>query len=108
VRVSLLPTVMLAISYSVLVVFTFNILLLEFGAADFSGTTAAFATVTQIGPIVRVLVVAGGSLASPIGTRCGPNRLPTSWPRCPRHWNPGSDWKPRMTFVPHARFGRRI
>ena len=58
-RVSLVPTVMLAVPYSVLVVFTFNILLLEFGAADFSGTTAAFATVTQIGPIVTVLVVPG-------------------------------------------------
>src|ERR1700735_584480 len=40
-RVSLMPTVMLAVPYSVLVVFTFNILLLEFGAADFSGTAAA-------------------------------------------------------------------
>src|SRR5205823_9535434 len=55
----LLPTLMLAIPYTVLVVFTFNILLLEFGAADFCGTTAAFATVTQVGPIVTVLVVAG-------------------------------------------------
>jgi ABC-type transporter Mla maintaining outer membrane lipid asymmetry permease subunit MlaE len=44
-RVSLVPTVMLAVPYSVLVVFTFNILLLEFGAADFSGTAAAFAGV---------------------------------------------------------------
>src|ERR1044071_8379812 len=58
-RVSLLPTLMLAMPYTVLVVFTFNILLLEFGAADFCGTTAAFATVTQVGPIVTVLVVAG-------------------------------------------------
>ena len=58
-RVSLLPTLMLAMPYTVLVVFTFNILLLEFGAADFSGTAAAFATVTQVGPMVTVLVVAG-------------------------------------------------
>ncbi len=36
-RVSLLPTLMLAMPYTVLVVFTFNILLLEFGAADFCG-----------------------------------------------------------------------
>jgi phospholipid/cholesterol/gamma-HCH transport system permease protein len=71
-RVSLLPTVMLAIPYSVLVVFTFNILLLEFGAADFSGTTAAFATVTQIGPIVTVLVVAGAgatAMCADLGAR---------------------------------------
>src|SRR5215208_7180817 len=63
-RVSLLPTVMLAIPFTVLNVFTLNLLLLEFGAADFSGTTAALAAVTQIGPLVTVLVVAGaGSTA---------------------------------------------
>ena len=66
-RVSLLPTLMLAIPFTVLAVFTFNILLIEFGAADFSGTGAAFGTVTQIGPIVTVLVVAG---AGP--PRCAP------------------------------------
>ena len=67
-----MPTVMLAVPYSVLVVFTFNILLLEFGAADFSGTTAAFATVTQIGPIVTVLVVAGAgatAMCADLGAR---------------------------------------
>jgi phospholipid/cholesterol/gamma-HCH transport system permease protein len=58
-RVSILPTLMLSIPFTVLLVFTFNILLTEFGAADFSGTGAAFGTVTQIGPIVTVLVVAG-------------------------------------------------
>ncbi|MFZ0229534.1 MAG: ABC transporter permease [Mycobacterium sp.] len=71
-RVSLMQTVMLAVPYSVLVVFTFNILLLEFGAADFSGTTAAFATVTQIGPIVTVLVVAGAgatAMCADLGAR---------------------------------------
>ena len=36
-RVSMLPTVMLAIPFTVLLVFTFNILLVEFGAADYSG-----------------------------------------------------------------------
>jgi phospholipid/cholesterol/gamma-HCH transport system permease protein len=71
-RVSLLPTLMLAIPYTVLVVFTFNILLLEFGAADFCGTTAAFATVTQVGPIVTVLVVAGAgatAMCADLGAR---------------------------------------
>ena len=33
----MLPTVMLAIAFTVLLVFTFNIMLLEFGAADYSG-----------------------------------------------------------------------
>lgn len=71
-RVSLVPTVMLAVPYTVLIVFTFNILLLEFGAADISGTTAAFATVTQIGPIVTVLVVAGAgatAMCADLGAR---------------------------------------
>src|SRR5689334_15760424 len=39
-RVSIVPTLMLTIPYTVLLTFTFNILLTEFGAADFSGTGA--------------------------------------------------------------------
>ena len=58
-RVSIIPTLLLTIPFTVLVVFTMNILLVEFGAADFSGTGAATASVTQIGPVVTVLVVAG-------------------------------------------------
>jgi len=38
-------------------VFILNILLVEFGAADFSGSGAALGAVTQIGPVVTVLVV---------------------------------------------------
>ncbi len=71
-RVSLLPTLMLAIPFTVLLVFTFNILLIEFGAADYSGTGAAFGTVTQIGPVVTVLVVAGAgatSMCADLGAR---------------------------------------
>jgi phospholipid/cholesterol/gamma-HCH transport system permease protein len=60
-RVSILPTMFLTIPFTVLVVFTLNILLLEFGAADFSGSSAATASVTQIGPIVTVLVVSGAA-----------------------------------------------
>src|ERR1700678_4326808 len=40
-RVSIVPTLMLTIPYTVLVVFTLSILLVEFGAADLSGTGAA-------------------------------------------------------------------
>ena len=71
-RVSVLPTVMLTIPYSVLLTFTFNILLVEFGAADFSGTGAAIGTVTQLGPIVTVLVVAGAgatAMCADLGAR---------------------------------------
>lgn len=71
-RVSLIPTLMLAIPFTVLLIFTFNILLVEFGAADFSGTGAAYGTVTQIGPVVTVLVVAGAgatAMCADLGAR---------------------------------------
>lgn len=58
-RVAVVPTLLMAIPFTVLVVFTLNVLLTEFGATDFSGTGAAAAAVTEIGPIVTVLVVAG-------------------------------------------------
>jgi len=60
-RVSLVPTLLLTIPFTVLTTFTINILLVEIGAADFSGTGAAVGTVTQTGPIVTVLVIAGAA-----------------------------------------------
>nr|WP_234810054.1 ABC transporter permease [Mycolicibacterium moriokaense] len=71
-RVSLVPTLMLAIPFTVLLIFTFNILLVEFGAADYSGTGAAYGTVTQIGPVVTVLVVSGAgatAMCADLGAR---------------------------------------
>lgn len=71
-RVSMLPTLMLSIPFTVLTVFTFNILFVEFGAGDFSGTGAAFGAVTQIGPMVTVLVVAGAgatAMCADLGAR---------------------------------------
>src|ERR1700746_726129 len=71
-RVSLLPTLMLAMPFTVLLVFTFNVLFVEFGAADLSGAGAAFGTVTQIGPIVTVLVVSGAgatAMCADLGAR---------------------------------------
>jgi phospholipid/cholesterol/gamma-HCH transport system permease protein len=71
-RVSVLPALMLTMPYSVLLVFTFNILLTEFGASDFSGTGAAIGTVNQIGPIVTVLVVSGAgatAICADLGAR---------------------------------------
>ena len=38
---SLLPTIMVSIPFTVLLVFTLNILLAQFGAADLSGAGAA-------------------------------------------------------------------
>ena len=57
-RVSLVPTLLVAIPFTVLVAFTLNILLREIGAADLSGAGTAFGTITQLGPVVTVLVVA--------------------------------------------------
>jgi phospholipid/cholesterol/gamma-HCH transport system permease protein len=58
-RVSIIPTVLVAIPFTVLVSFTINILLREIGAADLSGAGTALGAVTQVGPIVTVLIVAG-------------------------------------------------
>lgn len=63
-RVTILPTIMAAIPLTVLLTFTLNVLLAEFGAADISGAGAALGAVTQLGPLTTVLVVAGaGSTA---------------------------------------------
>jgi phospholipid/cholesterol/gamma-HCH transport system permease protein len=63
-RVTFLPTIAVAVPDTVLIIFTLNLLLVEFGAADVSGAGAALGAVTQLGPIVTVLVVAGaGSTA---------------------------------------------
>jgi phospholipid/cholesterol/gamma-HCH transport system permease protein len=71
-RVSILPTLMLAIPFAVLMVFTFNAMLMEFGAADYTGAGAALGTVTQIGPMVTVSVVAGAgatAMCADLGAR---------------------------------------
>ncbi len=71
-RVSILPTLMLSIPFMVLIVFMLNILLVEFGAADLSGSGAALGAVTQIGPLVTVLVVAGAgatAMCADLGAR---------------------------------------
>jgi phospholipid/cholesterol/gamma-HCH transport system permease protein len=71
-RVSLVPTMLLSIPFTVLTVFTINILLVEFGAADFSGAGTALGAVTQVGPIVTVLVIAGAgatAMCADLGAR---------------------------------------
>ena len=71
-RVSLAPTLLVAIPFTVLVSFTLNILLRELGAADLSGAGAAFGAVTQIGPTVTVLIVAGAgatAMCADLGSR---------------------------------------
>jgi phospholipid/cholesterol/gamma-HCH transport system permease protein len=60
-RVSFVPTLMLVVPFTVLTALTINILLTEIGAADLSGSGTALAIVTQTGPVVTVLVVAGAA-----------------------------------------------
>jgi phospholipid/cholesterol/gamma-HCH transport system permease protein len=70
-RVSLIPALMLALPFTVLAAFTLNVLLLDFGAGDGAGTGAAL-VMTQIGPVVTVLVVAGAgatALCAELGAR---------------------------------------
>jgi phospholipid/cholesterol/gamma-HCH transport system permease protein len=71
-RVSLFPTVMLSIPFTVMSVFIINILLVEIGAQDAAGSGAALGAVTQIGPMVTVLVVAGAgatAMCADLGAR---------------------------------------
>lgn len=72
VRVALVPTLLVALPFTVLVVFTLNVLLVEFGAADLSGAGAGLGAVTQIGPLVTVLIVAGAgatAICADLGSR---------------------------------------
>ncbi|MFT3716095.1 MAG: ABC transporter permease [Gordonia sp. (in: high G+C Gram-positive bacteria)] len=71
-RVSLVPTLLVAIPFTVLVSFTLNILLREIGVQNLSGAGAALGTITQIGPIVTVLIVAGAgatAICADLGAR---------------------------------------
>jgi phospholipid/cholesterol/gamma-HCH transport system permease protein len=72
IQVSFLPTLAISIPLTVLIIFTLNILLREFGAADISGAGAALGAVTQLGPLVTVLVVAGAgatAICADLGAR---------------------------------------
>ena len=59
-RVCIAPAVLLSIPFTVLAAFTFNILLVDFGAADLAGSGTGI-VLAQLGPVVTVLVVAGSS-----------------------------------------------
>ena len=63
-RVSVVPALLLSIPFVVMSVFMFNVLLIDFGAADVSGAGAALSAVNQIGPFVTVLVVAGAGASA--------------------------------------------
>ncbi len=72
IRVSLMPTMAVAVPVTVLFDFVFNILLIQTGLGDVSGAGTAVAVITQIGPIVTVLVVAGAcatAICADLGAR---------------------------------------
>ncbi len=71
-RVSIVPTLVLSVPYTVLIVFTLNIVLIEVGAGDLSGAGAALASVTQVGPVVTAIVVSGAgatAICADLGAR---------------------------------------
>lgn len=71
-RVSIVPTIMMSIPFTVMSVFVINLLLVEIGAQDAAGSGAALGAVTQIGPMVTVLVVAGAgatAMCADLGAR---------------------------------------
>ncbi len=71
-RVSTIPTMLVALPFTVLVTFILNILLREIGATDLSGAGAALGAITQIGPMVTVLIVAGAgatAICADLGAR---------------------------------------
>jgi phospholipid/cholesterol/gamma-HCH transport system permease protein len=67
VSVSLGPTFLVSIPFTVLVQFQFNQVLQEVGAMDLSGAGAGLAAVTQIGPVVTTLIVAGAGATAICG-----------------------------------------
>ncbi|MCZ4618691.1 MULTISPECIES: MlaE family ABC transporter permease [Rhodococcus] len=70
--VSIVPTLLMAIPFCVMVVFQINVLLNEIGAIDLSGAGAGVAVIREIGPVVTVLVVAGAgatAICADLGSR---------------------------------------
>jgi phospholipid/cholesterol/gamma-HCH transport system permease protein len=71
-RVSLVPTLLVMLGFTLLVIFEVNLLLKDLGALDLSGGIAGIASVQQIGPFVTVVVVAGAggtAICADLGAR---------------------------------------
>jgi phospholipid/cholesterol/gamma-HCH transport system permease protein len=71
-RVSIVPAIALSIPFNAFTVFLFNVLLVEIGAADFSGAAASLTCIEQIGPVTTVLVVDGAgatAMCADLGAR---------------------------------------
>ena len=71
-RVSLVPTLLVMLGFTLLVIFEVNLLLGDLGALDLAGGIAGIASVQQIGPFVTVVVVAGAggtAICADLGAR---------------------------------------
>jgi len=71
-RVSLVPTLLVMLGFTLLVIFEVNLLLADLGALDLAGGIAGIAAVQQIGPFVTVVVVAGAggtAICADLGAR---------------------------------------
>jgi phospholipid/cholesterol/gamma-HCH transport system permease protein len=72
IRVSMVPTLLVMLGFTLLVIFEVNLLLQDLGALDLSGGIAGIASVQQIGPFVTVVVVAGAggtAICADLGAR---------------------------------------
>jgi phospholipid/cholesterol/gamma-HCH transport system permease protein len=71
-RVSLIPTLLVMLGFTLLVIFEVNLLLKDLGALDLAGGIAGIASVQQSGPFVTVVVVAGAggtAICADLGAR---------------------------------------
>ena len=72
IRVSIIPTILVMLGFTLLVIFEVNLLLKDLGALDLAGGIAGIASVQQIGPFVTVVVVAGAggtAMCADLGAR---------------------------------------
>lgn len=70
--VTIVPALLMAIPFCVIIVFDTNQLLTEIGAADLAGAGAGLAVIREIGPVASVLVVAGAgatAVCADLGSR---------------------------------------
>lgn len=70
--VTILPALLMAIPFCVIIVFDTNQLLSEIGAVDLAGAGAGLAVIREIGPVASVLVVAGAgatAVCADLGSR---------------------------------------
>ncbi|MEK6443886.1 MlaE family ABC transporter permease [Pseudonocardia sp. T1-2H] len=72
IRVSIVPTLLVMLGFTLLVIFEVNLLLKDLGALDLAGAIAGIASIQQIGPFVTVVVIAGAggtAICADLGSR---------------------------------------